>query len=176
MILVSSSAMWLSKNDGHVVIEWFDWELKTKPAFFLLFLIITSFLSYLFFSFLKKILNFPFILKKRIKNKKLQNSQKALFKGIIASSYGNKEEVFKNFSIAKRNLKASSLLLLLELQNSILKKSDKETFTTLTKLLDNDISKPLAIKGLISYANKKKDLELFSNMLNKSLDSKINLE
>ena len=46
MALISSLAMWLGKNDGNVIIEWFDWEITTKPAFFLLFLITISFLTY----------------------------------------------------------------------------------------------------------------------------------
>ena len=174
MALISSLAMWLGKNDGNVIIEWFDWEITTKPAFFLLFLITISFITYLFVSLLKQIFSLPILIKKKIIQNRFQNAQQALYKGIIASSYGNKEEVFKNFSIAKKNLKNSALLLLLELQNSILKKNDKDTFSALTKLLSDDTSKPLAIKGLISYAKKKKDIELFNNMLDKSLSKKIN--
>ena len=36
MALVSSSAMFLSSKKGKVVIEWFEWEVTTTPAFLLL--------------------------------------------------------------------------------------------------------------------------------------------
>ena len=38
MALVSTVAMWLSRYDGKIIIEWFGWEIKSTPAFFLLVL------------------------------------------------------------------------------------------------------------------------------------------
>ena len=41
-------------------------------------------------------------------------------------------------------------------------------------MLEIEVLKPIAIKGLISYAIKKKDTQLFKNMLNKSVNKKFN--
>ena len=40
-------------------------------------------------------------------------------------------------------------------------------------MLDIKVLKPLAIKSLIAYSIKNKDQKLFNNMLNKSLDKKV---
>ena len=95
-------------------------------------------------------------------------------KGIIASFYGNKKEVLKNLSIAKKSLNDTPLLILLVLQNSLYKGDQNNTFKLLNKMLDIEVLKPLAIKSLIAYSIKNKDLELFNNILNKSLHKKIN--
>ena len=78
----------------------------------------------------------------------------------------------KNLSIAKKSLNDTPLLILLELQNSLYKGDQNNTFTLLTKMLDIKVLKPLAIKSY-SLFNKNKDQKLFNNILNKSLDKKI---
>ena len=62
----------------------------------------------------------------------------------------NKKEVLKNLNIAKKSLNDTPLLILLELQNSLYKGDQNNTFTLLTKMLDIKVLKPLAIKSLIA--------------------------
>ena len=109
----------------------------------------------------------------KIEKRKKNNAITALNEGIIASFYGNKKEVLKNLSIAKKSLNDTPLFILLELQNSLYKGDQNNTFTLLIKMLDIKVLKPLAIKSLISYSIKNKDKKLFNNILNKSLDKKI---
>ncbi|OUU62528.1 MAG: hypothetical protein CBC22_04375 [Alphaproteobacteria bacterium TMED62] len=173
MTLISSLAMWFSNNDGKLIIEWFGWQVTTSPALFLSLLLSLIFILYIIISFIVNLINIPRKTLKKLKEKKIINATEALNNGIIASFYGNKEGILKNLNIAKKSLTNLPLLTLLELQNSIYKGDQNNTFILLTKMLDIDILKPLAIKSLISYSIKNKDKELFNNVLNKSLDKKI---
>ena len=165
--------MWFSKSDGKLIIEWFGWQITTSPAFFLTLLLSIIFFLYVILSFALNLINIPKVTIKRLKEKKIVNARKALNNGIIASFYGNRKGVLKNLNIAKKSLANQPLLSLLELQNSIYKGDQKNSFMILTKMLDIEVLKPLAIKSLISYSIKHKDRELFKNILNKSLDKKI---
>ncbi len=173
MTLISSLAMWFSKSNGKLIIEWFGWEITTSPTFFLTLLLSIIFLVYIILSFALSLVNIPRETIKKLKRKKTISATKALNNGIIASFYGNKNEVLKNLNIAKKSLTNIPLLTLLELQNSIYKGDQKNSFIILTKMLDIDVLKPLAIKSLISYSITHKDKGLFNNILNKSLDKKI---
>ena len=175
MATVSSVAMWIGQHNGKLIIEWFGWEVSTTPSFFVILLISIIFIIYISIKFSMSIIKIPFIIKKSITNTRLKKSQNALYNGIIASSYGNKSEVNKNLILAKKHLKKTPLLLLLDLQNSILKKNNKNSFFILSNMLSYPALKPLAIKGLITYANKNNDMELFSNMLDSSLDKKMSV-
>jgi HemY protein len=175
MATVSSVAMWVGQHNGKLIIEWFGWEVFTTPSFFIILLITIIFILYISIKFIIRIIKTPFIIKKKMIDARLKKSENALYNGIIASSYGNKLEVNKNLILAKKYLKKTPLLLLLDLQNSILKKNTKNSFFILSNMLSYPDLKPLAIKGLITYANKNNDLELFSNMLDSSLDKKISV-
>ena len=173
MTLISSLATWFSKSDGKLIIEWFGWQITTSPAFFLTLLLSIIFFLYIVISFTLSLINVPKETIKKLKEKKIINATKALNNGIIASFYGNREGVLKNLNIAKKSLPNLPLLTLLELQNSIYKGDQNNSFMILTKMLDIEVLKPLAIKSLISYSIKHKDKELFKNILDKSLDKKI---
>ena len=73
------------------------------------------------FSLVLNLINLPKNTILKFKNKKINNAKLALNNGIIASFYNNKSEVFKNLKIAKKTLKKSPLLMLLEFQNSLFK-------------------------------------------------------
>ena len=173
MTLISSLAMWFSNNEGTVVIEWFGWQATTSPPFLIISIILIIFLIYIFFSFIVDLCNIPKKSLIKIKTKRKNNAITALNEGIIASFYGNKKEVLKNLKIAKKNLNDSPLLSLLELQNSLFKGDQDNTFTLLTKMLDIKVLKPLAVKSLIAYSIRHKDDELFYNILNRSLDKNV---
>ena len=170
MALVSSLAVWFSNQNGSLILEWFGWQITTTPGLFLLALFSFLFLVYILFSFLKLLYNIPKHSILKIKNKKTKNALLALDRGIIASFYGNKKDVSKNVTIAKKTLKKSPMLLLLEFQDSLFKADDKKIFYLLTEMLEVEILKPIAIKSFISYSSKNNDKELFNNILNKSLD------
>ena len=173
MTFISSLAMWFSNSKGKVIIEWFGWQLSTSPPFLIISIVLIFFLIYILLSLLINLYNIPKKALLKIEKRKKNNAIVALNEGIIASFYGNEEEVLKNLNIAKKSLNDSPLLILLELQNSLYKGDQNNTFTLLTKMLDIKTLKPLAIKSLIAFSIKNKDQSLFSNMLNKSLDKKI---
>ncbi len=173
MTFISSLAMWFSESDGKIIIEWFGWQVTTSPTFFLTLLLSIIFLLFITISFIINLLNIPRKSLRKFREKKIINAEQALNNGIIASFYGNKIEVSKNLNIAKKSLKDLPLLILLELQNSLYKGDENNTFIILTKMLNIAVLKPLAIKSLISYSIKNKDKELFNNILSKSLDKKI---
>ncbi len=173
MTFISSLAMWLSNSKGKVVIEWFGWQLTTSPSFLIISLVFILFLIYTLLSFILSLYNIPKKTLLKIEKRKKNIAITALNEGIIASFYGNNKEVLKNLSIAKKSLNDSPLLILLELQNSLYKGDQNNTFTLLTKMLNIKVLKPLAIKSLIAYSIKNKDQKLFNNILNKSLDKKI---
>ena len=173
MTTISSLAMWFSESKGEVVIEWFGWQVITSTSFFIISMIVVFLLINILLSLLKSLYNIPKNSLLNIKKKKVNNGLKALNEGIIASFYGNKKEVLKTLNIAKKSLNDTPLLILLELQNSLYRGDQKNTFTVLTKMLDIKVLKPLAIKSLITYSIKNKDKNLFNNVLNKSLDKKI---
>ena len=100
MTLISSLAMWFSKSNGKLIIEWFGWEITTSPTFFLTLLLSIIFLVYIILSFALSLVNIPRETIKKLKRKKTINATKALNNGIIASFYGNKNEVLKNLNIA----------------------------------------------------------------------------
>ena len=175
MVTVSSAAMWIGQHNGKLVIEWFGWEVSTTTSFFVILLITIIFIIYISIKFIIRMIKIPFIIKNKITDARLKKSENALYDGIIASSYGNKAEVNKNLILAKKYLRKEPLLLLLELQHSILKKNDKNSFFILSNMLSYPALKPLAIKGLITYANKNNDQKLFSNMLDSSLEKKISI-
>ena len=173
MTFISSLAMWFSNSKGKVVIEWFGWQVTTSPSFLIISVILIFFFIYIVLSLILSLYNIPKKTLLKIEKRKKNNAIKALNEGIIASFYGNKKEVLKNLSIAKKSLNDTPLLILLELQNSLYKGDQNNTFTLLTKMLDIKVLKPLAIKSLIVYSIKNKDQKLFNNILNKSLDKKI---
>ena len=173
MTFISSLAMWFSNSKGKVVIEWFGWQVTTSPSFLIISLVFIFFFIYILLSLILSLYNIPKKTLLKIEKRKKNNAIKALNEGIIASFYGNKKEVLKNLSIAKKSLNDTPLLILLELQNSLYKGDQNNTFTLLTKMLDIKVLKPLAIKSLIVYSIKYKDQKLFNNILNKSLDKKI---
>ena len=166
--------MWFSNSKGKVVIEWLGWQVSTTPSFLIISVVIIFFLIYILLSVIINLYNLPKNSLLRIKKRKKNNAIKALNEGIIASFYGNKKEVLKNLNIAKKSLNDSPLLILLDLQSSLYKGDQNSTFTLLTKMLDVDVLKPLAIKSLITFSIKNNDLKLFNNILNKSLDKKVN--
>ena len=173
MTFISSLAMWLSNSKGKVVIEWFGWQVTTSPSFLIISVVLIFFFIYILLSFILSLYNIPKKTLQKIEKRKKNNAITALNEGIIASFYGNKKEVLKNLNIAKKSLNDTPLLVLLELQNSLYKGDQNNTFTLLTKMLDIKVLKPLAIKSLIAYSIKNKDHKLFNNILNKSLDKKI---
>ena len=158
MALVSTVAMWLSRYDGKIIIEWFGWEIKSTPAFFLLILSSLIFFLYLIFNLISYVINYPKNILRKIKKIRLNSAKKALQSGIIASYYGNEKEVTNSLNKSKKYFRNNPLLLLLELQSSIFQNNDKSSFLILTKMLEIEILKPIAIKGLISYAIKKRIL------------------
>ena len=173
MIFISSLATWFSDSKGKVVIEWFGWQVTTSPSFLIISVVLIFFFTYILISFIVSLYNIPKNILIRIEKRKKNNAITALNEGIIASFYGNKKEILKNLNIAKKSLNDTPLLILLELQNSLYKGNQNNTFTLLTKMLDIKVLKPLAIKSLIAYSIKNKDQKLFNNILNKSLDKKI---
>ncbi|MEC8099824.1 MAG: hypothetical protein VX089_01270, partial [Pseudomonadota bacterium] len=64
----------------------------------------------------------------------------------------------------------------LKLQASLIKGNEVECFNTYKKMLEYGSSRPIAINGLISFASKNNDTELFSNMLNSASNYKVSLE
>ena len=175
MTFISSLAMWFSNSKGKVVIEWFGWQVTTSPSFLIISLVFIFFFIYIVISFILSLYKIPKNALLKIEKRKKNNAITALNEGIIASFYGNKKEVLKKLNIAKKSLNDTPLLILLELQNSLYKGDQNNTFTLLTKMLDIKVLKPLAIKSLIVYSIKYKDQKLFNNILNKSLDKKIHL-
>ena len=173
MIFISSLATWFSDSKGKVVIEWFGWQVTTSPSFLIISVVLIFFFTYILISFIVSLYNIPKNILIRIEKRKKNNAITALNEGIIASFYGNKKEILKNLNISKKSLNDTPLLILLELQNSLYKGNQNNTFTLLTKMLDIKVLKPLAIKSLIAYSIKNKDQKLFNNILNKSLDKKI---
>ncbi len=173
MTTISSLAMWFSNSKGTVVIEWFGWQVTTSPSFLIISVLLLFFFIYIMLSLILSLYNFPKKTLLKMKKRKKNNAITALNEGIIASFYGNKKEVFKNLNIAKKSLHDAPLLVLLELQNSLYRGEQNNAFTLLTKMLDIKVLKPLAIKSLIAYSVKNKDRKLFNNILNKSLDKRI---
>ncbi len=173
MTAISSLAIWFSNSKGKVVIEWFGWQVTTSPSFLIISLLLILFFIYIMLSLLLSLYNIPKKTLLKIEKRKKNNALTALNEGIIASFYGNKKEVLKNLNIAKKSLNETPLLILLELQNSLYKGDQNNTFTLLTKMLDIKVLKPLAIKSLIAYSIKNKDKKIFNNMLSKSLDKRI---
>ena len=165
--------MWFSNSKGKVVIEWFGWQVTTSASFLIISVLLIFFFIYIMLSLILSLYNIPKKTLLKIEKRKKNNAITALNEGIIASFYGNKKEVLKNLSIAKKSLNDTPLLILLELQNSLYKGDQNNTFTLLTKMLDIKVLKPLAIKSLIAYSIKNKDHKLFKNILAKSLDKKI---
>jgi len=173
MTFISSLAMWFSNSKGKVIIEWFGWQVTTSPSFLIISIVFILFFIYILLSLILSLYNIPKKTLLKIERRKKNNAIIALNEGIIASFYGNKKEVLKNLNIAKKSLNDTPLLILLELQNSLYVGDQNNTFTLLTKMLDIKVLKPLAIKSLIAYSIKNKDKKLFNNILNKSLDKKI---
>ena len=123
--------MWLSNSKGKVVIEWLGWQVSTSPSFLIISVVIIFLLIYILLSLVINLYNFPKKSLLKMKKRKKDHAIKALNEGIIASFYGNKKEVLKNLSIAKKSLNDTPLLILLELQNSLYKGDQNNTFTLL---------------------------------------------
>ena len=119
MTLISSLAMWFSNSRGQVVIEWFGWQLTTSPSFLIISILSIFFFIYILLSLIQSLYNVPKNTLIKIEKRKKNNAITALNEGIIASFYGNKKEVLKNLTIAKKSLDDTPLLILLELQNSL---------------------------------------------------------
>ena len=176
MTTISTVAMWFSKNSGSIAILWLGWEVNTSLSIFILIIFIALFTFFIIFIFLYKVFSLPFRIKNNLKRYKIKKATNALEEGLLASVYGEKSKVLKNYSISKKYLAETPLLLLLKLQNNLIKRNEAECFNTYKKMLKYNSSRPIAIRGLISLATKNKDKELFSNMLNSAKNFKISLD
>ena len=176
MASVSSIAMWFAKNSGSIEIIWLGWEITTSLSFFILASFISIFTLLIIFFFVKKIVLLPIKIKQNLEQLRIKQSMTALEEGLLAAAYDEKEKVLLSYNKAKKYIKESPLYLLLELQNYIIKGNDAQCFSTYKKMLEFSASRPLAINGLISIANKNCDPELFSNMLNYASKYKVHLE
>ncbi len=176
MAIISSIAMWFSTNHGTIAINWLGWEVKTSISIFVFTLVFIFFIfSFVIISMIKIIL-LPKKIKNNIKNLKIKEARNAMYDGLIASSYGNANVVNKKFELSKRVLQHNPIFLLLSLQNYIAMKNEAQCFNTLSKMLEYNSTKPLAIKGLINIAQSNNDSELFVNMLKKSKEYKISIK
>ena len=173
MATISSIAMYFTKNDGILVMEWLGWHIETNVSIFILITVISTFFSYIFFRSISVVVFFPKRIVAKMKNRKLKKLNNSIKEGIIAISYGNKDKVIKCYENAKSIKIISPSYLLLELQYFIYKRNSTKIFDTFKLMLKYNSTKPIAIKGLINVATKNKDVELFKNMLLKVNEIKL---
>ena len=57
----------------------------------------------------------------------------ALEEGLLASVYGDSQKMIRSYALSKKYLKQSPLLLLLKLQNGLIKKNEVDCFNTFKK-------------------------------------------
>jgi HemY protein len=88
---------WLGtfENPGYVLIGIGAWSLETSLIVFLIGLIVTFYVLYLFFRFLGWLVRMPSQVKKRSRNIKFNRSQEALIAGLVGSAEGNFEQAEK---------------------------------------------------------------------------------
>lgn len=173
MTLISSLAMWFSKNEGTINISWLGWQITTSLSFFIVSILTLLFFSLFSIILLGKIFLLPSNIKKKLERSKIRKARIALNNGVIASAYGEKDLVKKNYILAKKAIKETPMMLLLKLQNQYYSDNHAESFKTLTKMLKYENTRPIGIKGIINIASKNNDLELFSNMLNNAKENSI---
>ena len=176
MTAISTVAMWFSKNTGSVEVLWLGWEVSTSLSIFILIIFIALFTVFIIFIFLHKFFSLPFKIKNNLKRYRIKKATSALEEGLLASVYGEKPKVLKNYSISKKYLTETPLFLLLKLQNNLIKGNEAECFNTYKQMLKFHSSRPIAIRGLISLATKNNDKVLFSNMLNSAKTFKVSLD
>ncbi len=173
MAAISSMAMYFTKNDGILVMEWLGWHIETNVSIFLLFIVISAFLSYILLRSISIVVFFPKRIVAKMKDRKLKKVNNSIKEGIIAISYGNKDKVIKYYENARSIEAISPSYLLLQLQYFIYKRNSTKIFDTFKLMLKYDSTKPIAIKGLINVARKNKDVVLFKNMLLKANEIKL---
>ncbi|MBK8815338.1 MAG: heme biosynthesis protein HemY [Methylococcaceae bacterium] len=88
---------WLGsfENPGYVLIGIGNWSLETSLIVFLVGLIITFYVLYIFFNFLGWLIRLPWQLKNRSRNIKFNRSQEALVAGLVGSAEGKWEHAEK---------------------------------------------------------------------------------
>jgi HemY protein len=88
---------WLGsfENPGYVLIGIGNWSLETSLIVFLVSLIITFYVLYLFFNFFGWLIRLPWHLKNRSRNIKFNRSQDALIAGLVGSAEGKWEHAEK---------------------------------------------------------------------------------
>ena len=175
MTAVSTIAMWFADNTGFIEISWLGWQIETSLSIFALIILITFFAVYVIFKFTHNVFLLPLKLKKSFINRNKKKAEMALEEGLLASVYGDSQRMIRSYALSKKYLKQSPLLLLLKLQNGLIKKNEVDCFNTFKKMLDFPASSPIAIRGLISLATKNSDKELFSNILNSAKLKKVSL-
>ena len=156
MAMISSSAMWFAKNNGTISINWLGWQISTSISFFIISIVCSLFFFLFTLLLLIKIIRLPSRIKNNLKNSRIRKAKVALHEGVIASSYGDMRLTKRKYFLAKNNLKESPLLLFLKLQSNDTHTNEADNFKTLTKMLSYKITRPLALKGIINFANKKK--------------------
>ncbi len=176
MASVSTIAMWFSENSGSIQIMWLGWEVDTSLSIFLLIVFILIFIVLILSIFFYKLFLLPFKIKKSFKKYNVKKANYALEEGLLASIYNENSKIIKNYKISKKYLKQTPLLLLLRLQYNLIKSNEAECFNTYKKMLNFQASRPIALNGLISIANKNNDQELYSNMLYTARSFKVPLD
>ena len=88
---------WLGafENPGYVLIGIGSWSMETSLIAFLIGLIATFYVLYLFFRFLGWLIRLPWQVKNRSRNIKFNRSQDALIAGLVGSAEGNWEQAEK---------------------------------------------------------------------------------
>jgi HemY protein len=150
-------AFWLAMRPGEVSIEWLGYRLDTSVGILILAVAVLAATAALMYRFWRFLLRAPHDLTQRARAGKRQRGYQALTQGMVAVAAGEREEAARWARKADTLLDEPPLTMLLSAQAAQLTGDEAAARRYFTSMLDNEETKFLGLRGLLTQALREGD-------------------
>ncbi len=150
-------AFWLAMRPGEVSIEWLGYRLNTSVGILILAVAVLAAAAALMYRFWRFLLHAPRDLTQRARAGKRQRGYQALTQGMVAVAAGEREEAARWARKADTLLDEPPLTMLLSAQAAQLTGDEAAARRYFTSMLDNEETKFLGLRGLLTQALREGD-------------------
>ena len=152
LILLVSSAVWLSDNPGEIEINWLNYQIETHFSVFLIVIALIFFGVWFIYYVLNIILTAPKTFLDRRKNRHQFEGYKALTLGMAAVAAGDKDEAVRMSRKANKLLNDPSVTRLLSAQTATLNGDEAAAVNYFNALSEDHETEFVGLLGLMRQA------------------------
>ncbi|MFK5979569.1 MAG: heme biosynthesis HemY N-terminal domain-containing protein [Rhizobiaceae bacterium] len=145
---------WVADRPGDVVLDWQGTQYETNLMVALTILVAIIAAILFVWSVLRGIVTSPAIMSRFFKNRRRERGYQALSKGLIAANSGDSEHARRLTIESGKLLSDEPLVALLDAQTSLLEGDRENARKQYSKMLENDSTKLLALRGFYVEAER----------------------